>query len=501
MFRKLKMHKAEFLSRKGLDKHNIHLKETISFSRMTNVIFIVMDTARAKSFSFYGHDKKTTPNLEKFLKDSVLYKNAFANSPWTLPSHASFFTGLHVSRHGTNEINKKYSPKSETLPETLRKKGLRTTAISSNTWISKFFNFDRGFDEFHNTWQIFDTDADFTVINRLHADKPRQERMKILIKILFKNFFRNIVNASYEKLFYKRYDYGARRINNIAKKIIENNKKPFFLFINYLEPHLKYKPPKGFRRFLSIGYNQARKINQDAWKYIFKKEGMDDFDFKILNELYDCELNYLDYRIGKLLDYLKQKNLYDDSMIIITSDHGENIGEHELMDHQYCLYDTLLKIPLAIKYPKKFILKNKTEDDLVQAIDLYPTILDVLKIKKMPHLEGNSILKQIKTNETFAEYKGPQPSRKAILNQFGTVDFPFERALVSTRTREHKFIWSSDGKHELYNIKNDPDETKNIILRNKELAKRFIEKISEFKNKMHFGEREKIKEGLSNLKI
>ena len=142
---------------------------------MTNVIFIVMDTARAKSFSFYGHDKKTTPNLEKFLQDSVLYENAFANSPWTLPSHANFFTGLYSSEHEADEISKKYSPKKETLPETLRKNGFNTLAISSNTWISRFFDFDRGFDRFYNTWQILDSVSDFTVLNRIYSEKGKNQ--------------------------------------------------------------------------------------------------------------------------------------------------------------------------------------------------------------------------------------------------------------------------------------------------------------------------------------
>jgi len=468
---------------------------------MTSVIFIVMDTARAKSFSFYEHSKRTTPNLEKFLKDSVLYKNAFANSPWTLPSHASLFTGLYCSSHGTNETNKMYNPKTETLPETLKKNGFHTAAISSNSWISQFFNFDRGFDKFHTTWKIFECESDFTVLNRLHQDKSRSERISMGLKILSKNFFKSIANAIYEKSLYKKYDYGARRINRIAKKILREDKTPFFLFINYLEPHLKYQPPGRFRKFLSIKYSDAKKINQDAWGYIFKKIGMDDFDFKILEELYDCELYYLDYRLGEIFDYLKEKKLYDDSLIIITSDHGENIGEHGLMDHQYCLYDTLLKIPLIIKYPKNLNLSNKTDDKIVQAIDLYPTILDVLKIKKQPYLQGQSILSSKKNEETFAEYKAPQPSKEAIFRQLGRVNFPFERALVSVRTNYHKLIWSSDGKHELYDIKKDPDETKNIILENKAVASQMDGKIMEFKKGKRAKESERIKEIVKSIKI
>ena len=473
---------------------NKALKQDI-MAEKTNVILIVMDTARYKNFPFYSYKKNTAPNLTALLKDSVLYTDCYSTSPWTLPSHASLFSGQYVSSHGCNEKNKYFSPDVSTLPEVLEENGYETIAVSSNSWISPAFGFGRGFKSFSKVWQIFQTESDFTKLHTEHSDKPAVTKILIGLRMLFKDFFRNVVNAVYEKFLYKKYDYGARRANKIAKSTLRKAKSPFFLFINYLEPHLKYLPPRNFRRFLEVPYPEAMKINQDAWKYVFKKIEMPGRDFEILEQLYDCEIFYLDYRIGELIDFLKKAGAYDNSMVIITSDHGENIGDHNMMDHQYCLYNTLLKVPLIIKYPQELNLKNKKNNGLVQLNDIFPTILDALKIKnsQSKSIQGTSLLSGRKREFGFAEYLWPQPKKEAITRHLGTVDFsPFEHSLVSVFSKKYKLIERSDGRDEMYNLEKDSSEKNNIIHKNKKPALALKHRMRQFKKGIYPCERDKI---------
>src|SRR3972149_8651863 len=125
-----------------------------------NIIIIILDTARAQSFSCYGYKRKTTPNIDRIAQGAVLFENAISPSPWTLPAHASIFTGMYPSRHGCHERHKFLNRNLPTLPEILKNIGYRTIGISNNSWISKNFGFDRGFDSFIKLWQIIQYETD-----------------------------------------------------------------------------------------------------------------------------------------------------------------------------------------------------------------------------------------------------------------------------------------------------------------------------------------------------
>src|SRR5690606_31642553 len=142
------------------------------------------------------------------------------------------------------------------------------------------------------------------------------------------------------------YDNGAWRINHDIKRQIrrwqqEREPRPFFIFANYMETHLRYEPPRAYReRFLTPAQQKRwRQINQNAWKFMSGEVAMLDEDWAILTALYDAELAYLDARLGQLVEFLRESGLLDNTILIVTADHGENLGDHQLMDHQYCVYD------------------------------------------------------------------------------------------------------------------------------------------------------------------
>jgi arylsulfatase A-like enzyme len=434
-----------------------------------NVILIILDTARAQSFSCYGYNRETTPNIDRISQEGFLFENTISPSPWTLPAHASIFTGMLPSRHGCHEKHKFLNRNLPTLLEILKNIGYRTIGISNNSWVSRNFGLDRGFDSFIKLWQIIQYETDLADASSRGIDKYKRA-----ISLLAKgNPFINFANGIYGKYFWRRYDYGARRINKIVGKLLHDEMtrsgKPFFIFINYLEPHLIYKAPKSFfGMFLPevVSRKNALSVNQDAWGYMGGVIPMDKDDFEVLRALYDAELFYLDHRIGEVYEFLKGKNLLDNTLLIITSDHGENIGEHNMMDHQYCLYDTLLKVPLIIRFPGVFE-GGKRISNVVQTTDIFPAIMEILNFKEQNPLEGvqgKSLLKNGNSRFAISEYIAPQPAVEAISKRYPDGNFSkYDRGLISIRSKDWKLIVPSDGNDELYDVSADPDETKNLI--------------------------------------
>jgi arylsulfatase A-like enzyme len=448
-----------------------------------NIVLLILDTARAHSFSCYGYARETTPNIDKIAQESVLFENAISTSPWTLPAHASIFTGMFPSRHKCHEKHKFLNRNLPTLPDTLKNIGYRTIGISNNSWVSRNFGFDRGFDSFIKLWQIIQYETDLADASARGIDKYKRA-----LSLLDKgNPFINFANGIYGKYFWRRYDYGARRINKIVGKLLHDelarSGKPFFIFINYLDPHLIYKAPEPFfGMFLArnISKKNALSINQDAWGYMGGIIPMTEADFEVLRALYDAELFYLDYRIGEVYEFLKEKNLLDNTLLIISSDHGESIGEHNLMDHQYCLYDTLLKVPLIIRFPGVFEGRKRISN-VVQTTDIFPTIMEILNFKDQNPLEGvqgESLLKNGNSRFAISEYIAPQPSIEAIRRRYPKGDFSkYDRSLTSIRSYNWKLIVPSDGKDELYNILEDPVETKNLMSIHNDIYKNMHSKI------------------------
>lgn len=426
-----------------------------------NILFLVLDTARASTVLQKGD---IMPNLNRIAKEGTSFTNAFANGPWTLPSHASMFTGQYTSDHGAHAGTKKFDPKVPPLAEHLSDNGYQTVAFSNNTWVSEDFGYDRGFDDFHVSWNLFEGGVDLASIAKQYSSVS--DRISAVASgLLNRDAPKTIVNALYAQYFRKFYDDGAWLTNHRIKQWLSNDwdqEQPFFMFVNFLEPHLKYDPPRRFRkRFLpeEVSKKDIKMINQDAWRYLTGKEEMTDFEFSILNGLYKAELNYLDHRIGKLYDYLDDSNLLKNTTIVVVGDHGENIGDHGLMDHQYCLYDTLTHVPLVIQDNATFAGENE-RTELVELRDLYPTILDIAGIDPPvttsdAHSLAASPTDDSSRNAVFAEYITPQPSMETLESQYGPLPDEvekYDRGLRSVRTDSWKLIEGTDGSKRLFEV-------------------------------------------------
>lgn len=440
-----------------------------------NVVVVVMDTARARETVRSDRRDIALPALDRLAENGTEYTRAFASAPWTVPSHASLFTGTYSSKHGAHAGHKHLDDDLPTLAEAFRANGYETVAVSNNTWISAEFGFARGFETVYKTWQYVQTDTDLGEIAR--TKRGAKLIRALAVRLIEGNPAVNVANAIYGQFFRKRTDDGARRTNEWIRQWLAERTRddPFFLFVNYLEPHLEYRPPKSLaERFLpnNVTYDEAMDVPQDAWGYIAGDVELTDRELNVLRALYRAEIVYLDGRIGELRAHVEAAGEFEDTVFVATSDHGENIGDHGMLDHQYCLYETLLHVPLVV-HGEGF--EEGQVDDLVQLTDLAPTLLDAAGID-VPEMragfQGQSFHPETKDesrNHAIAEYMAPQPSMDALRGQVGTLSADvsrLDRSLRAIRTDEEKLIRGSDGVCEFYETRNDPDESKNLAAEN-----------------------------------
>lgn len=438
-----------------------------------NVLFIVMDTARAQN-ALPSTSPKTVPRLAELANDGVEYTSAISTAPWTLPSHASMFTGQYTSDHGTNAGNKQFDPDHDPLPKLLQDAGYNTVAFSNNSWVSPEFGFDSGFDEFYAGWTLFDDGGNLTRVMREYND-PRAQLRELFASTGFRGVPMAIANAAYTKFLRKLYDYGAFVTNWKIQRWLDERPDgdPFFMFVNYLEPHVEYDPPRGYCTHLpdDVSVAEAKQIEQDVWGYISGNVELSDRDFEILEGLYDSEIGYLDHRIGKLLDDLSSRGVLKDTLVVIVGDHGENIGEHGLMDHQYSLNDTVVHVPLIVRGPEEF-RGGRQISEVVETRALFPTFLEAadVDVPVDKTVASRSLSVSLDgggpdgdDSMALSEYLVPQPAVDTLRERVGgTVDSrieKYDRALRAARTGRWKLIEFSDGTRNLYDITADPGET------------------------------------------
>jgi len=370
---------------------------------LPNIVLITLDTTRADHMSCYGYLRKTTPRIDELAGESLLYTRCLSTSSWTLPTHASLLTGRFPTSHGamydangpvelTGALPGEWSAyrvtplsdRVESLPTLLKRLGYVTGAVVGGPWLKKPFGLNQGFDYYD--------DDDIVDVNGRPAEQINRRALPW--------------------------------IDRVADR-------PFLLFLNYFDPHDPYQPPKDFRfRFLD-----PSKIVGGAKATPYE-----------LMAFYDAEIYYADHFVGRLVDHLKKRGLYDETWIILTADHGELFGEHGLRGHGLTLYEEELHVPLIMKYPKRWARHGRSSDP-IQLTDLLPIILDRLGLPFPPDIQG--AVPGRRTYPVFAEVN-PLPA----ISDRG--DF---RALYHGNV---KYVWNSRGRHMLFDLSADPREERNL---------------------------------------
>ncbi len=422
---------------------------------LPNVILLVLDCVRADGLSVYGNPRPVTPRIDALAARSRVYTQARSAAVWTLPSHSSLFTGLHPRQHGVDFDHAWLDASIPTLAESLAELGYQTAAFSTNAWVGPQFGLDRGFEHFSALWRLFPS----------MGKRPFPRWEKALRKGLL-----------------ERGDKGAAKLNDYVRRWWRQGRdpeRPLFLFGLYLDAHLPYRPPRASAEKIvpAAALARARRANQDAWAYMAGEAAMDRDDFEGLRALYDAEISYVDQRLGELLDFLASERALENTVIIVTADHGENIGDHDLMDHQYCVYDTLAHVPLIVHYPA--VLAPGTDDAPVQHTDLFPTLLALAGAGERPDLRGRSLLGAgVGSAPSVTQYTGAHRHRFARRHpHFDPASKGYDRTFDALILEDYKVIRSSQGQVELFDLAADPSEAANLSDKQPERAQTLLNQL------------------------
>jgi arylsulfatase A-like enzyme len=396
-----------------------------------NIALIVLDTVRADRITCTGDDRAATPHIDALCDRGIFFARASSTSSWTLPAHASLFTGLYPLQHGATQEHTQLDEGVSTLAEILGSHGYRTFGVSGNAMVSMKSGLARGFDLFLETWR-----AKRDTAHPAAREHPNFQTVELLLAEL----------APDER---------------------------FFVFVNYVEAHGPYDPPEPHRsRALSPRAKPslvARASRSGAAKYYLDPSSISPAEFAVLNELYDGEIAYLDELVGGLLDGLDESGHLDDTLVIIVSDHGENLGDHGHFRHVFSLYGSTVRVPLLFLLPGGD-RAGEVRTESVGLVDVFATILAAAGVTAPGGaVQGRDLLGDLEADEAapiIAEYYFPLQALGLFQPEVPVTHRealePHLRRLRSIEMDGLRFIWSSDGRHELFDLAEDPDERRNL---------------------------------------
>ncbi|MGH9469111.1 MAG: sulfatase [Terriglobia bacterium] len=405
-------------------------------SRRPNIVLIVLDTVRADHLSCYGYSRLTTPTIDRFASQGVLFDNVIAPSSWTLPSIASIFTGLMPHQHGAN-WRSALDASPRTLASILRSSGYETAGFNANPFYGLGgWRLSEGFD-------IYDDDT-YAIRHNLAVTFLGQSALRFLYNRLIR---------------YNQFDH--RDAADVNRDIIRwsrsrDESRPFFLFVNYMDAHRPYLPPSPWdHRFGGIPHRLLARITaplaggrpRKPYTAIERQEMIDG---------YDNSLAYLDSQVGRLVRFLSASEGADDTVFIITSDHGEGFGEHGAYDHGWNLYSEVLRVPLVIWGTG--IPEGVRVADLVPARRLFSTVLDLAL-----GLKGG--IAQTSLRAYWDRNLAPPPAAGEAVSELATYGPAGDPASLSLATPRWHLIWNSGGGVQLYDARSDPEEKNNLAPR------------------------------------
>jgi arylsulfatase A-like enzyme len=411
--------------------------------RPPNVVLITMDTVRADHLSLYGYERDTTPRLRALADEATLYARAVASGDMTLTTHGSLFTGLYGRQHGAHRsetipTGRPLDAKFLTVAEILTVAGYWSGAVVANTaYLSNAFGFDQGF-------QYYDVRGPVLLLAKSAPWSLRRWMRDAL--------------ATFAPLSSVEKKYrDAREINAAVLPLLDRFAErgaPFFLFVNYMDAHLPLIPPPPFdARWPGKDASFSTDRYYEILRSVIRGDGAlpDDVRAHLVSQ-YDGAIAYVDEEIGVLIGELRRRGLWDDTLFIVTSDHGEAFGDNSLLNHGVSVYQDQVGVPLLVRYPGGGAAERV--ETLASSVDVLPTILDVIGVPLSRAVAGHSLRRiggaaeRVVAAESFPFLFDINPAFRRI-----------ERALYSGQL---KLITSTTGKRELYDLSRDAFETEDL---------------------------------------
>jgi arylsulfatase A-like enzyme len=402
-----------------------------------NVVLITVDTLRADHLGCYGYERNTSPRLEELCRSAWVFANAITPIPTTAPAHASILTGMHPSRHGLLTNGWKLEREAVTVAEILAANGYATQAFVSVKHLAAKRGFAQGFQGFNDELE-------------------------------------------------RRYLLPAAEATRRALDWLDATETPFFLWIHYWDPHAPYEPPEEADLFGDPAYAGSLAHFADPPEGEVPT-GLVAADRARVVSLYDGDIRNTDAMIGRLLDRLEERGWLDDSLVIVTADHGEvldeKIASHRYgFDHGHFLFEGNLRVPLIVRMPHP--AGGRGIPAPVSTLDVAPTILDVLGIPPPLPMDGRSLLGKLDPERSLFVRRESKELRRPLA-------FPE----LAVRAGRWKYVWDADtATAELYDLEEDPGETTNLVEAQPETAARLHAELERWQQSVHGAQLQEIPE-------
>lgn len=400
--------------------------------RPPDVLLLTIDTLRADHLSAWGYVRPTSPTLDGMAAEGTRFAFAQAQRPKTGPSFTSMFTGGYCSDHGVRRIGQPAACSMRFLAEEMKELGYQTHAVVANAALARDFYFDQGFDTYIETWEV----------------QPHEPGLD---------------------------PTGAEAVTDLAAATVERmaEDRPFFLWVHYVDPHEPYTPPEPFKDLYQgdehsgapVVVPVSRRNTRQSWNGIGTKqvlEGRTDLPFYVAR--YDAEIRYVDAEIARLLDALRKRGFYDRMLTVMTSDHGESLGEHNYwFDHGMFGFQTCLHVPLVVRLPG--LARRGLDTGPVELVDLAPTILEIAgkRLRGGTWRRGRSLLPRLRGESpparpvAFAE--AGYSSRDGWIRVATDGRFALHRLIDRADRRR---VARADVEYALFDLAADPGETRDV---------------------------------------
>ena len=432
------------------------------------VVFVVLDTVRKDRLSAYGYDRPTSPGLEAVAEEATVFDQAVAPAPWTLPVHASLFTGLYPSEHGASQ-ERPYLEGASTLAETLSAAGFDTACYSSNAWITPYTGLTAGFDDQDNFFEIMPGDLLSGPLARAWRTLNDHERLRAIADRLVE-----LGNTAHEYLAGGgRADSKTPQAVDRGIAFLEDAGDDAFLFLNLMDAHLPYHPPERYAERFAPGVDSTA-VCQNAKEYNSGARDIDDEEWTAIRGLYDAEIAHADAELERLWTWLREHDQWEETLVVVCADHGELHGEHDLYGHEFCIYDPLVNVPLLVKHPD---LPAGGRDDQVELLDCYHTVLDHAGVEAAdtttPLDPERSLLDDAYrafdgAEEAFVEYFRPVVELKQLESKAAAAGVDLDEAsrfysrMRAARRPDAKYIRNERIADEFYRLDRDPGEREDL---------------------------------------
>lgn len=411
---------------------------------LPNVILIVLDTVRSASLGLQGYDRPTTPQMAQWIKEGVFFDRAIATAPWTLPSHASMFTG-RWHHELTTDFRSPLDDTYPTLAEILSAHGYMTAGFVANTFYCGYeHGLDRGFahyeDYMKSPGQVVASASWGRTLGCWNRQGPGCEIRPLL------NYYDLLGRKNAQEL-----------TQDFSRWLSDRDDRPFFAFLNYFDAHAPYMPPPPYDTMFGEQLPRGNPMLLDSENFEWTPEQV-----QAEMNAYDGTIAYIDHYLGLLRTELEERGLLDNTLLIITSDHGEEFAEHGVMQHANSLYLPSVHVPLLLSFPST-LPENTRVSTPVTLRDLPSTVMELLGLDGPFQFPGASLSR----HWTSAEAAAPEAATP-LLSHLTGVDYrpdwyPVSKGDMHAAVLDrYRYILNGDGREELYDIVDDPWEKNDL---------------------------------------